>query len=67
MFTLDDKFTFEPDPKMCFLAATVGYSDSPSLAWKLKLHSIAAYTSLIPQDERGPGYVLEWDFSNRQS
>lgn len=56
MFTLADKFTFEPDPAMCFLAASVGFSDSASPYWHLKLHSLPAYTSLIPPEERGPGY-----------
>lgn len=56
MFTLADKFTFEPDPKMCFLAASVGFSGSASLSWNLRLHAMPAYTSLIPVEERSPGH-----------
>lgn len=56
MFILADKFKFDPDPKMCFLAASLGYSSRDSLSWNLKLHSLEAYTSLIPPKERGPGY-----------
>jgi hypothetical protein len=56
MFTLADKFTFEPDPKMCFLTASVGFADSAYLSWNLKLHSLPTYTSLIPPEEACPGY-----------
>ena len=56
MFTLADKFAFDPDPKMCFLSAGMGYSGSASLSWDLKLHSMAVYTPLIPPEDRAPGY-----------
>jgi hypothetical protein len=56
MFTLADNFTFEADPTMCSLVASAGFADSACLSWNLKLHSMAAYTSLIPPEERGPGY-----------
>src|SRR5262245_40060693 len=56
MFTLAETFTFQADPKMCFLAASVGFSGGARLSWNLKLHSMSAYTSLIGPEERCPGW-----------
>jgi hypothetical protein len=56
MFTLAEKFAFKPNPRMCFLAASAGYSDSTQLSWNLKLQSLPAHTALIPPKQRGPGW-----------
>ncbi len=49
MFTLADKFSFPPDPQMCFLAAAVGFSEAAGLVWHLKLHSSSLIAPRNPQ------------------
>jgi hypothetical protein len=51
MFTLDNKYTFPADPKMCFLAGLVGFTPTAGMEWHLKLHSLSARTSLIQSED----------------
>jgi hypothetical protein len=53
MFTLANKFSLPPATEMCFLSGSVGFSETPEIAWNIKLHSAS-----VPVQELQPDVDL---------
>lgn len=52
MFLLANKFSLPHAPESCFLSGSAGFSDTPGIAWHLKLHS-ASLSISTPESDQG--------------